>query len=89
MSRSKDLLNIDPDVMNAILSDIIDAMEPKDKDDLTNQIRDLLQSLLSRGLSEEEIAIVIMQDIVIPELEKKKDQQAQLAFAHKSSKYYQ
>lgn len=89
MSQPKGLSEIDPDVMEAILSDIIEAMEPKEKDDLTTQIRDLLQSLLSRGLSEEEIAIVIMQDIVIPELEKKGDQNAQLAFAHKSSKFYQ
>jgi hypothetical protein len=64
-------------------------MDRAKKDDLTNQIRDLLQSLQSRGMTEEEIAIVIMESVVIPTIENDLDAKANLAFAFKSSKYYQ
>ncbi len=80
----------DRNILLEYLDAIIEAMEqPDKKDDLVKQITDLLTSLLSRGLTEEEVAIVLVQDIVLPELEKAKDANAQLAFAHKSSKFYQ
>lgn len=64
-------------------------MERDKKDELVQEIQNLLQSLLSRGMTEEEIAVVLVQDIVIPEIEKVKDQRDLLAFAFKSSKHYQ
>lgn len=64
-------------------------MESAKKDELVQEIENLLQSLLSRGLTEQEIAIVLVQDILMPAIEKVKDAKDQLSFAHKSSKYYQ
>ena len=64
-------------------------MEPKEKEDLTNQIRDLFQSLLSRGMDELEISIILVQDIIEPAIDNKKDNNEKLAFAHRTSKFYQ
>ncbi len=64
-------------------------MDNDKKDELVQEIQNLLQSLLSRGLTEDEIAIILVQDIVIPEIEKAKNAKDQLAFAHRTSKYYQ
>jgi hypothetical protein len=64
-------------------------MDRQKKDELVKEIEDLLQSLLSKGMTEMEIAIVLVQDILEPKLDTKKDIDEQLAFAHKPSKYYQ
>ncbi len=64
-------------------------MEATKKDELVQEIENLLQSLLSKGLTEGEIAIVLVQDVLLPAIEKIQDAKDQLSFAHKSSKFYQ
>ncbi len=67
----------------------MDLMDRDKKTELVQEIEALLQSCLSRGLTEREIALALVEKILFREVEKILDQRDQLAFAHRVSKFYQ
>lgn len=63
-------------------------MERYKKDELIIEITHLLQKLLPCGMTEEEVAIVLVDD-VLAILEKQRQIDHEMAFAFNASKYYQ